>query len=92
MAQNSTMQIAGVDISQIKVDLKSRYDIPKILKCLQQPYRRLPLRTKIFQLFGAKILLKVSECNGRPGMELWKIFVCGVVRLDLNKMTGFMSS
>jgi hypothetical protein len=27
----------------------------------------------------------VDKGNGRPGMELWKILVCGVVRLDLNE-------
>jgi len=26
----------------------------------------------------------VDKHNGRPGMTLWRIFVCGTVRLDLN--------
>lgn len=83
--QNSQMQIGEVDVSQIKFDPKSRDDIPKILRGLQHLYMNLPLRTKIFELLEAEISPKVSKRNGRPGMELWKIFVCGVVRLDLNE-------
>jgi hypothetical protein len=40
---------------------------------------------KIFQLLEEEIAPKTNKRNGRPGMELWKIFVCGVVRLDLNE-------
>ncbi len=82
--QNSQMLVGEADISQIKFDLKSRDDIPKILKGLQHLYMDLPLRTKIFQLLEAEISPAVSKRNGRPGMALWKILVCGVVRLDLN--------
>ena len=83
--QNPQMTIGEVDISQIKFDLKSRDDIPKILRGLQHLYLDIPLRTKIFQLLEAEISPAVSKRNGRPGMALWKILVCGVVRLDLNE-------
>jgi hypothetical protein len=83
--QNPQMTIGEIDISQIKFDLKSRDDIPKILRGLQHLYMDIPLRAKIFQLLEAEISPAVSKRNGRPGMELWKIFVCGVVRLDLNE-------
>jgi hypothetical protein len=85
VVQNPQMQIGEVDISQIKFDPKCRDDIPKILKGLQYLYMNIPLRTQIFQLLEAEISPKVSKSNGRPGMELWKILVCGVVRLDLNE-------
>ena len=85
VVQNPQMQIGEVDISQIKFDPKSRDDIPKILKGLQHLYMNLPLREQIFQLLEAEISPQVSKRNGRPGMELWKILVCGVVRLDLNE-------
>jgi IS5 family transposase len=85
VVQNSQMQIGEVDISQIKFDPKSRDDIPKILKGLQHLYMNLPLRTQIFDLLEAELSPKVNKRNGRPGMELWKILVCGVVRLDLNE-------
>ena len=78
VVQNSQMQIGEVDISQIKFDPKSRDDIPKILKGLQHLYVNLPLREKIFALLEAEISPKVDKRNGRPGMALWTIFVCGV--------------
>lgn len=85
VVQNPQMQIGEIDISQIKFDLKSRDDIPKILRGLQHLYMDIPLRTEIFQLLESEISPKVSKRNGRPGMELWKILLCGVLRLDLNE-------
>ena len=85
VVQSSQMQIGEVDISQIKFDPKSRDDIPKILQDLQHLYVNLPLREKIFALLRAKVSPKVDKRNGRPGMALWTIFVCGVLRLDLNE-------
>ena len=84
VVQNSQMQIGEVDISQIKFDLKSRDDIPKVLRGLQHLCMNIPLRAQIFQLLETEISPAVSKRNGRPGMALWTIFVCGVVRLDLN--------
>ena len=84
VVQNLQMQIGEVDVSKVKFDLKSRDDIPKILRGLQHLYIDLPLRTKLFALLEERIAPKVDKRNGRPGMTLWRIFVCGVVRLDLN--------
>ena len=84
VVQNIQMQIGEVDVSKIKFDLKSRDDIPKILRGLQHLYVNVELRTKLFAFFEEHIAPKVDKRNGRPGMTLWRIFVCGVVRLDLN--------
>jgi hypothetical protein len=84
VVQNVQMQIGEVDVSKVKFDLKSRDDIPKILRGLQHLYLDLGLRAKLFELLEAQIAPKVDKRNGRPGMTLWSIFVCGVVRLDLN--------
>ena len=81
VVQNPQRQIGEVDISKIKFDPKSRDDIPKILKGLQHLYMDVALRTQIFQVLEAEISPKVSKRNGRPGMALWKILVCGVLRL-----------
>ena len=78
------MQIGEVDVSQIKFDLKSRDDIPKILRGLQHLYMDLALREKVFALLEERIAPAVNKRNGRPGMVLWKLFVCGIVRLVLN--------
>ena len=84
VVQNVQMQIGEVDVSKVKFDLKSRDDIPKILRGLQHLYMDLALRTQLFELLEAEVLPKTDKRNGRPGMTLWRIFVCGVVRLDLN--------
>ena len=82
--QNEQMTIGEVDISKINFNYKSRDDIPKILKGLQFIYTHVELRTAIFQLLERQVAPTVSKSNGRPGMALWTILVCGVIRLDLN--------
>jgi transposase, IS5 family len=84
VVQNIQMEIGEVDLSKVKFDLKSRDDIPKILRGLQHLYLDQELRTKLFELLEEQISPQVDKRNGRPGMTLWRIFVCGVVRLDLN--------
>ena len=84
LVQNVQMQVGEVDISQIKFDPKSRDDIPKVLKGLQHLYVTESLRSAIFELLEKEISPAVDKRNGRPGMTLWKILVCGVLRLDLN--------
>jgi transposase, IS5 family len=84
VVQNPQMQVGEVDVPEIRFDPKSRDDIPKVLKGLQYLYCDLSLRSQVFELLEKEISPKVSKDNGRPGMALWKILVCGVLRLDLN--------
>ena len=84
VVQNEQMTVGEIDISKMKFDLKSRDDIPKILRGLQHLHMDVALRTAIFELLERQIAPKVSNFNGRPGMALWTILVCGVIRLDLN--------
>lgn len=76
--------IGQTPISDIKIDFKSRDDIPRVLMGLQYIYKTESIREPIFKLLEEKILPDVDKNNGRPGMELWKILVLGVLRLDLN--------
>ncbi len=84
LAQNPQMQIGQVDISKIQISSKSRDDISKLLKGLQFIYSTPSVRKEIFELLEAQIAPEVDKNNGRPGMELWKILVMGVLRLSLN--------
>ncbi len=81
---NSQLEFSQVDISAIKFDPKSRDDIPKILRGLQYIYITPSLREPIFALLEKEVAPKISKKVGRPGLELWKILVLGVLRLDLN--------
>ncbi len=78
------LQFGQVDISKMQFDPKSRDDIPQILRGLQYIYVTRPLREEIFSLLEKHIAPKIDKNTGRPGMELWKILVLGVIRLDLN--------
>ncbi len=85
VVQNRQMQTGEIDISKLKFDPKSRDDIPRILTGLQYLYCDLPTRDALFQLLVERLLPPdVDQNNGRPGMVLWAILVCGVIRLALN--------
>ena len=84
VVKNPQMQFGEVDISEIKFNPKSRDDIPKILKGLQFIYTNESVRKEVFNILENKISPHINKNNGRPGMELWKIFVMGILRLDLN--------
>ena len=84
MIQNVQMALGQIDISEIKISLKSRDDIPTILRGLQYIYSTENIKEKVFQLLESRIAPNIDKNTGRPGMELWKIFVMGVLRLDLN--------
>ena len=61
LVQNVQMKIGEVDVSKVKFDLKSRDDIPKILRGLQHLYTNLELRTKLFELLQAEVLPKIDK-------------------------------
>ena len=82
--QNQQMLIGEVDVSNVRFDLRSRDDIPKILRGLQHLYTTETLRENIFALLENNIAPSIDKTTGRPGMTLWRILVCGVIRLDLN--------
>jgi IS5 family transposase len=84
VVKNPQMQIGDVDISKIVFDQKSRDDMTKVLKGLQYLYTNPEIREEIFKILEENILPGKSKKNGRPGMDLWKIFVLGVIRLNLN--------
>jgi hypothetical protein len=78
------MQFGSVDISKITFDPKSRDDMPQVLRGLQYIYSNLDLRTEVFKILEDNIAPGKNKKNGRPGMELWKIFVLATIRVNLN--------
>ncbi len=77
------MEFWKKDIANIKFDLQSRDEIPKLLMGLQYIYRTAPIREKVFKVLK-QIVPKQSHETGRPGMDLWKILVLGTLRLNCN--------
>ena len=81
---NPQMQFGEVDISKIPFDPKSRDDMPQVLRGLQYIYSNFDLRNEVSKILEENISPEKNKKNGRPGMELWKVFVLAVVRVNLN--------
>lgn len=81
---NPQLQLGGTSIGNIKIDLKSRDDIPPLLLGLQHIYTNVELRGRVFEILAQNISPDTDNTTGRPGMDLWKILVFGVLRLNLN--------
>lgn len=82
--QPKQLQLGETDIASIQFNPKSRDDIPQILRGLQHLYVNESIRNEIFQLLLELIPNSIDASNGRPGMDLWRILVMGVLRLNLN--------
>ena len=78
------MKLGEIAISEIKINLKSRDDIPPLLLGLQHIYTDSDLREAVFAILEENILTDTDPQNGRPGMDLWTILVLGVLRVNLN--------
>ncbi len=78
------LKIGQVDIVNIKIDLKSRDEIPQLLLGLQAIYSDRQVRKEVFSILKSIVPVNVNSKNGRPGMDLWKILVLGTLRLNCN--------
>jgi len=81
---NPQMKFGEVSIGDIQFDLRSRDEIPKLLLGLQQIYCNPEIRKPVFEILEEIVPKDTDSDNGRPGMDLWKIFVLGSVRLCCN--------
>ena len=75
------LSIGETDISQIEFDLRCRDEIPKILKGLQYIYCTTEIRKPVFKALQKLVPKDISAEKGRSGLDLWKIFVLGTLRL-----------
>jgi transposase, IS5 family len=78
------MKLGEIDISQIKFDLQSRDEIPKLLMGLQYIYTTPELRDMVFDMLTGLTPPHVDPETGRSGMDYWKILVLGTLRLACN--------
>jgi len=91
------LNLGEVDIAKIKLDPKSRDDIPQLLCGLQYIYTQTDIHEAVFEILeevvpcrvgkdktGKDMVGKASTDKGRPGMEQWRILVMGTLRLGLN--------
>ena len=81
---DSQYDLWKVQIADIEFDPKDRDDIPAVLMGLQALYVDAETRAKIFEILERHVRPEVSHRHGRPGMDLWRIFVLAVVKMALN--------
>lgn len=78
------IQFGETPIDQIRFDLRSRDDIPQLLRGLQYIYLTPDVRVEVFRILEGMAAKRADTRNGRPGMEMWKVLVMGTLRLNLN--------
>jgi IS5 family transposase len=81
---DTQMKLGEVDIADIRFDLRSRDEIPKLLMGLQSIYCNPDIRQQVFEVLTSIIPKNVDPNNGRRGMDLWRILVLGTLRLCCN--------
>jgi len=76
------LQIGQVDIADMQFDLQSRDEIPKILIGLQHIFTTPELQEKALEILEDIIPDDIDKSHGRPGMELWNLFVLACLRVN----------
>ena len=76
------VQMGEMDITAVPIELDSRDEIPQLLRGLQYIYATPTVRRRIFDILLELVPMDIQMDNGRSGMDLWKIFVLGTIRLN----------
>jgi hypothetical protein len=78
------MKIGQTPISEIFINPKSKNALDQLIASLKEIYCNPEYNNKVFSVIE-KYLPDVDRKNGRPGMNLWTIFVFSQVRLCLGE-------
>ena len=77
------LSLGEVPIEKIRFNPKSRDDIPAVLIGLQYIYVNPKTREELFSLLEKEFLAEVNFDVGRPGMDIWRVVVLGVLKQGL---------
>ena len=83
--QSRQFELGGTAVGEIWIDPKSRDDTPALFRGLQHLYCDEELRARLFDLLEEHVSPETDRQVGRPGMELWRILVLGVVKQGLRR-------
>lgn len=90
------MLLGQTSVEKLILDLKCRDDIPAILMGLKALYLDPTLRARVLKILEEGIAKNASLAHGRPGMDLWKILVMGVLRygaqLDFDRLHDLVNN
>ena len=81
--RNRQLELGEIRIEEIKLNPKSRDDMPTLLCGLQYLYSQETLRDRILALMDECILPGINRKVGRPGMAMWSILVLAGVKQGL---------
>jgi hypothetical protein len=86
MRENITrqLQLGEIDVVDIQFNPRSRDDIHQLLMGLHHLYINKEYKDKIFEILEKLTPDEVNSKLGAPGMTRWKIFVLGMLRLNIN--------
>jgi hypothetical protein len=79
---DAQLRIGSIPISEIKIPKNTRDEFPPFLRAVQEIYITPEYSEAVFELVE-KAVCNNSVKNGRPGMNLWTIFVLAGARLCL---------
>ena len=82
---NPRLERGEVRIEDIELDHKCRDDLSAILIGIQYLYSQEDLRERLFTLLDKYILPGTNRKVGRPGMDMWRIPVMGLLKQGLNR-------
>jgi IS5 family transposase len=77
------LKVDSIPIEKVTLPLKSRDELPPVLRALQYVYSTPSLNEDIFSILEMHVL-KDKKATGRLGMSLWEILVLATVRLCLD--------
>jgi len=77
------LDLGQTPIEDVPIPLKSRDELPPVLRGLQWIFQTPEINEQVFQLLEQKVI-GPKKATGRPGMDLWHVLVLGVVRLALD--------
>ena len=73
-------ELGATPVEQVEIPVKSRDELPPVLRALQYIYTTAELNSKVFEVLEARVV-SGQKHMGRPGMTLWEILVLATVRL-----------
>ena len=78
------MELGEVPTADIRVNPRSRDDVPKILWGILSLVSNGKFRIAMERLLEAGFLPGSDSGLGHPGMDLWRVFALGVLEQGLN--------
>lgn len=75
--------IGQIAIEEVEIPVKGRDSVYELMAALKQIFITPEYNRQIFEILESK-LIKGKKNTGRPGMDLWQMFVLSQLRLCLN--------